>query len=598
MSDSIFSRSGLMGLVLSLLGGLILFQMARIQASPGGQQLKVIGRETYEFTRVLIEPERGKIYDRWGALLAGNREVYEVGLNLIDVRNPETIAKDLSEVLDLPYSEILAKARTPYERGKAVYLVIDSFVSQEKIAELEKRRTGYRNLQLNRRRSRDDDFIPPSLSGVTWQPHLQRVYPEKTLASNVLGFYAFMSRTDAKPFFGVEQQYDELLSGTPVEVTYYFDPNKATEITDVPPGASLLLTIDREIQATVEQILDEAVAANGAESGTIIVADPRTGEILAMATTPRMDLNEYWKLDEIFPNPIPFNRAIGQSYEPGSVFKVITFAAALDSGTITPDQTFLDTGVFNYGGHNIHNWNRGAWGPQSMLGCMQHSLNVCLAWMAVEMGPATFYDYLHAFGISRRTNIDLGGEVKFPLPLPGDSYWADINLATNSFGQGLSTTPIQMVAAISAIANEGKMMAPHVLQSIIVDGHQRDVTPTVVSQPISAETARIVTEMLAVSLETEASSALVPGYRVAGKTGTGEIPAPGGYLVDKTNASFVGWGPVDDPRFIVYVWLEKPTSSIWGSVVAAPVFSEVVRNITVLMNLPPDDIRHQLFSSQ
>ncbi|HSV86540.1 MAG TPA: penicillin-binding protein 2 [Levilinea sp.] len=598
MNDRIFSRAGLVGLVLSLLGGLILFQMARIQASPGGQQLKVIGRETYEFTKVWIEPERGKIYDRWGSLLAGNREVYEVGLNLIDVRNPETIAKDLSEVLDLPHSEILAKARTPYDKEKAVYLVIDSFVSQEKIAELEKRRTEYSNLQLDRRQTRDQDYIPPSLRGVTWRPHLQRVYPEKTLASNVLGFYAFMSKTGAKPYFGIEQQYNELLSGTPVEAVYYFDPNKAAKFPDVPPGASLLLTIDREIQVTVEQILDDAVVANGAESGTIIVADPRTGEILAMATTPRMDLNEYWILDEIFPNPIPFNRAIGQSYEPGSVFKVITFAAALDSDTITPDQTFLDTGVFNYGGHNIYNWDRGAWGPQSMLGCMQHSLNVCLAWMAVEMGPATFYEYLHAFGISRRTNIDLGGEVKFPLPLPGDSYWADINLATNSFGQGLSTTPIQMVAAISAIANDGKMMAPHVLKAVIADGHQRDVTPTVVSQPISAETARMVTEMLAVSLETEASSALVPGYRVAGKTGTGEIPAPGGYLIDKTNASFVGWGPVDDPRFIVYVWLEKPTSSIWGSVVAAPVFSEVVRNITVLMNLPPDDVRQQLFSSQ
>jgi cell division protein FtsI/penicillin-binding protein 2 len=301
---------------------------------------------------------------------------------------------------------------------------------------------------------------------------------------------------------------------------YYFDPNKATDFPTVAPGASLLLTIDREIQATVEQILDDAVASNGAESGTIIVADPKTGEILAMATTPRLDLNKYWEVPEIFPDPTPFNRAIGQSYEPGSVFKVLTFAAALDSGAIQPDQTFLDTGVFNYGGYNIYNWDRGAWGPQTMLGCMQHSLNVCLSWMAVEMGPANFYKYMHAFGISRRTNIDLGGEVKFPLPVPGDSYWADVNLATNSFGQGLATTPIQMVAAISAIANEGKMMAPHVLKAVIDNGYQRDVVPTVVGQPISAETARIVNEMLAISLEEEASNALVEG------TGWPEKQAP------------------------------------------------------------------------
>jgi cell division protein FtsI/penicillin-binding protein 2 len=596
MNDNIFSRTGLIGLALSLLGGLILFQMARIQASPSGQELERIANQNYEYRKMLLRPERGNIYDRWGSLLAGNREVYEVGLNLIDVRNPDTIAKDLSEILDLPYQEVYAKALTPYVKTETEYLVVASFVSPEKIAELEKKRKEYAETPLDKRKARDKNYVPPSLRGVDWQPHLQRVYPEKTLASNIIGFYSFLSRNDAKPYFGVEEQYNDLLEGTPVEVLYYYDPNKATEFPTVPPGASLLLTIDREIQATVEQILDDAVAANGAESGTIIVADPKTGEILAMVTTPRMDLNRYWEVSKIFPDPTPFNRAIGQSYEPGSVFKVLTFAAALDSKSITPDQTFLDTGVFNYGGYNIYNWDRGAWGPQTMLGCMQHSLNVCLAWMAVEMGPATFYKYMHAFGISRRTNIDLGGEVKFPLPVPGDSYWADINLATNSFGQGLATTPIQMVAAISAIANEGKMMAPHVLKAVIDDGHQRDVTPTEVSQPVSAETARMVTEMLAVSLESEASNALVPGYRLAGKTGTGEIPGPGGYLSNQTNASFVGWGPVDDPRFIVYVWLEKPTSSIWGSVVASPVFAEVVKKITVLMNLPPDDIRRELYS--
>jgi cell division protein FtsI/penicillin-binding protein 2 len=499
MNDGIFSRTGIMGILLSVLGALILFQMARIQASPSGQELEAIARQNYEFRRILVQPERGNIYDRWGSLLAGNREVYEVGLNLVDVRNPQVIAKDLSEILDLKYEVVLAKALTPYEKGMSEYVVVDSFVSPEKIAELEKKRQEYRDMPVDKRKTRDKDYVPPSLRGVDWQPHLQRVYPEKTLGSNIIGFYSFLSRNDAKPFFGIEEQYNELLAGTPVELLYYYDPNKATDFPTAAPGASLLLTIDREIQASVEQILDDAVVSNGAESGTIVVADPKTGEILAMATTPRLDLNRYWEVAEIFPDPTPFNRAIGQSYEPGSVFKVITFAAALDSGAITPDSSFLDTGVFNYGGSSIYNWDRGAWGPQSMLGCMQHSLNVCLSWMAVEMGAADFYKYMHAFGISRRTNIDLGGEVKYPLPVPGDSYWADVNLVTNSFGQGLATTPIQMVAAISAIANEGKIMAPHVLKAVIDNGYQRNVMPTVVSQPISAETARIVNEMLAVS---------------------------------------------------------------------------------------------------
>jgi cell division protein FtsI/penicillin-binding protein 2 len=308
-----------------------------------------------------------------------------------------------------------------------------------------------------------------------------------------------------------------------------------------------------------------------------------------------MDLNEYWDFEDYFPKPTPFNRAIGQTYEPGSVFKVLTMAAAMDTGKFKIDTPFLDTGVFHYGGYNIFNWDRGAWGPQTMLGCMQHSLNVCLSYIAVEIGPASFYSYMNEFGVGRRTNVDLSGEVNFPLSVPGDTTWADINLATNSFGQGLATTPLQMVMSVSAIANDGKMMAPHILKSVIDNNYQREIQPSVVGQPISAQTARDLTEMLALSLEEEASNALIDGYRVAGKTGTGEIPGPEGYTTNLTNASFVGWGPVDDPRFIVYVWFEKPTSSPWGSIVASPVFSEVVSKITVLMNIPPDSVRQQLY---
>jgi cell division protein FtsI/penicillin-binding protein 2 len=202
---------------------------------------------------------------------------------------------------------------------------------------------------------------------------------------------------------------------------------------------------------------------------------------------------------------------------------------------------------------------------------------------------------MQRFGIGHKTGVDISGEVNYPLAVPGDPGWYEVNLGTNSFGQGLSTTPIQMITAISAIANnEGKMMAPHVLKAMVEDGEQYSNSPQVIGNPISADTARTLSEMLAVSLETEASSALVEGYRVAGKTGTAEIAGPDGYTSSLTNASFVGWGPVDDPRFIVYVWLEKPTTSMWGSVVASPVFSEVVSNLVILMDLPPDAVRQQL----
>jgi cell division protein FtsI/penicillin-binding protein 2 len=181
--------------------------------------------------------------------------------------------------------------------------------------------------------------------------------------------------------------------------------------------------------------------------------------------------------------------------------------------------------------------------------------------------------------------------VVYPLSVPGDPTWYTVNLATNSFGQGLAVTPIQMITAVSAIANDGKMMAPHILKAYIQDGKQYDTTPQVLGQPITAETAKTLTDMLAISLEQEASDALVDGYRVAGKTGTAEIAINGMYTSNLTNASFVGWGPVEDPQFVVYIWLEKPRTSIWGSIVAAPVFRDVVSELVVLMNIPPDNIR-------
>jgi cell division protein FtsI/penicillin-binding protein 2 len=229
-----------------------------------------------------------------------------------------------------------------------------------------------------------------------------------------------------------------------------------------------------------------------------------------------------------------------------------------------------------------------------MTTCLQHSLNVCLAWVAKELGPTQFYEYLQKFGMGKYTGIDLSGEQVYPLSLPGDSNWYPINLGTNAFGQGVAATPIQMVTAIAAMANDGKMMAPHVVKAYIQDGVQYDIKPRPIQQVVKPETAQTLTEMLAISLEEEASNALVPGYRIAGKTGTGEIPGPGGYSSSLTNASFVGWGPVDDPQFIIYIWLEKPETSPWGSVVAAPVFSEAAQELVILLQLPPDELRQQL----
>jgi len=586
VKKSSFPRYSFLGAVLTLFAVAIFVQMVRIQNSADAEVLNDWANN-YGYENRTIQSERGYIYDRWGNLLAGNKEVYEVGIEIKFVMNPAAIAAATSKVLGLDYGFVFKSATNPPEGFN--YITLADFITSEQIDELSQLKTQYEN-----KNPYGADPNKPSLRGLVWSPHLQRTYPEQDLASNVLGFFTFYDRKEGAGYYGVEEMYGNLLSGVSKNVLISLDPYEMQEIPTVPPGASLVLTIDREIQRSMEKILDHAVAANKADSGAIIVMNPRNGEILAMANTPRLNPNTYWNYNDYFPAGSSYNKSVNQVYEPGSVFKVITMAAALDAGVVTPHTPFFDTGQIEVGGWTIYNWDRGAWGEQDMVGCMQHSLNVCLSWVATQLGPERFYDYLERFGIGHRTNIDLAGEEVYPLSVPGDPTWYTINLATNSFGQGLAVTPIQLLTAASAIANDGKMMAPHVLKAYIQNGQQYDTAPQVVGTPISAETAKTLTDMLAISLEQEASDALVEGYRVAGKTGTAEIAVNGQYTSNQTNASFIGWGPVDDPQFIVYIWLEKPRSSIWGSIVAAPVFHDVVQELVVLMGLPPDDVRLSL----
>ena len=480
-----------------------------------------------------------------------------MGAMLEYVTHPTVIAQTLTGVNDLAYDDIYDAVAQDYDEDSAVYAVITDFLPSGVIDVLSDAKETY---ELENPYGADED--KPSLRGLIWTSHLKRSYPENNLASNVLGFYAYKDRQEGRGYYGVEEYYDDLLAGNPMDTFMPRNPYLLEGLPEVPSGASLVLTIDREIQAMVEKKLDEAVEDTGSASGTVIVLDPESGEILAMATQPRINLNQYWEYKDEFVDKTPFNRAVSETYEPGSVFKVLTMAAAYDAGVVDDKTEFNDPGRFEYGGSVILNWDRKGHGKQTMQGCMQKSLNVCLAWVAVEkLGKEDFYSYMQAFGIGQRTSIDLGGEETWPLSVPGDADWYKIQLATNSFGQGVAVTPIQLATAISAVANDGKMMKPHILKAIIQDGQQYNTTPQVLGVPIQAETAKTMTDMLVKSLENESSAALVEGYSIAGKTGTAEIPVEGEYSIDLTNASFVGWGPADDPKFLVYVWLEKPEKS-------------------------------------
>ena len=382
--------------------------------------------------------------------------------------------------------------------------MLADFVSPAKIDEIKKAVDDWKTSEATRNHSQN----LPSLAGLTWSPHLARSYPEKTVGSNVLGFFSYRDRNNGRGYYGVEEKYNDRLAGAPQDIYIPFDPYLAQGVPEVPPGDSLILTIDRGIQAAMENILDQAIKDTGSASGTIVVMDPKTGELLAIATTPAHGPKRVLEIQRYFPEICAFRPGSQRDLRNRVSLQSPDHGAALDSGTVKPETQFVDTGVFEIGGAYIYNWNGGAWGPQDMTGCMAHSLNVCLAWVASQMGTTTFYDYIRAFGIGHLTGVDLAGEAYGPLRVPGDSNWYKVDLGTNAFGQGVAATPIQMVMAVSAVANnEGKMMAPHVLRAVISNGRQYPTLPQVIGTPIKAETAHTLTGMLARSIETETQAA-------------------------------------------------------------------------------------------
>lgn len=567
---------------MALVALLAIVQLVRIQF---GEQVAYFGelRTTVQQQEVRILSTRGRIFDSQGELLATNDTVFEIGLDtrtIANLGNIESVALSVSPYVGLGANEIVEAYQAAMAGNPpAPYVVLARRVSNERGRALQ---------------AAFEAADTPDMRGLQITPVYAREYPSGGVAAQVLGFVA-EDRSKGRPtgYYGMEGFYDDLLAGTfstGIRALVPFD----VELDPEPrSGVDLVLTLDRDVQAEAERALADAVLAHGAPSGTIVVMNPKTGELLAMASWPTFDPNQYQE----FPDAARTNPAVSSQYEPGSVFKVLVMAAAMDAGIVTPSTPFLDTGSVEVGGAWIYNWDGRAWGPQDMQGCMQHSLNVCLATVATWMGPRTFYNYLDAFGLGQSTNVDLAAEAPGALRRPGDEDWYDSDLGTNAFGQGVAVTPLQLLTAVSAVANQGAMMQPHVLKAVVEDGQVHTFQPQVLGRPVRAETALTLSNMLISSLEKESSLGLVPGYKVAGKTGTAQIPVPGGYDPEGTIASFVGWLPADDPQLLILVKLDRPASAPWGSVVAAPVFSRLAQRLVVLMEIPPDDVRLQMAGS-
>lgn len=596
MKSQIEPRFRFLVITFSILSFIMVARICMLMLDEAAIQMKAETEEDYEYMTVEVSSERGNIYDRQGYLLAGNTVTYSIALNLqASNGHAQFIADNISGIFNLDPEMVKTVADYPFVPGLNVEYTLTNDATKEQLAAFQEKKNSLPREYLNK------NDRPEDLDAVIAYPNIHRYYPNDNLAYNIIGFFPYKNPTSGAAY-GIEQYYDDILSAKTISHRFSLDPNVPNRIPDLPNGASIVLTIDRKIQEICEDHIRQTLESTEAKNVTVIVENPKTGEIIAMASTPSIDLNEYWDSGKVYTKDNKFNPAVMQPYEPGSVFKVLTMAIAIDTGVVKPSTIYNDTGVYSVMGTDILNWNQGAWGPQTMVGCMQHSLNTCMAHITDLVGAEKFYEYLDKFRIGKPTNIELAGEDYYPLIKPGSSLWSQINLATNSFGQGLMATPIQMISAISAMANDGVIMQPHIVREIRYNGQVQKIVPTEIGRPVSAETARTITDMLATSVSIEVedmlTEELLEKIKFAGKTGTGEIAIEGlGYVSETANASFVGWGPVDDPQFIAYVWVQEPTKgSIWGSQVSAPLFSDIILDIYPYMRLPDDRTRQCLYT--
>ncbi len=427
-----------------------------------------------------------------------------------------------------------------------------------------------------------------ALPGVVLHSVTNRVAPVGDFAGPVLGF---VSQETGRGQYGVEQQYDTLLQGTAAQSTQAVDawgnplPDPGASNVNTLPGATITLTLDTGIQVMAEQGLRQSVTETQADGGTVLVIDPTTGAILALATTPGFDPSHYADAPiSAFSDP-----AIGAVYDPGSTMKAVTMAAGLDSGVITPNTTLDDQGFITIGGQTIYNWGHLAWGTETMTQVLAHSSNVGAAWVATQqLGAARFQHYVAAFGLGTPTGVDLPGEVGGLLPPPADT--ADLNplnLAENACGESIDVTPLRKAMVYATIANGGVLMRPHIVQSITRAGHTQTLAPQAVRRVISAQSAATLTQMLVDSgLYGDAQTGLITGYPVAAKTGT-STPDPADPTI--TYASVLGYAPASHPRFVLLVKLDHPRTTVLGGAAAGPLWRALMRQILSYEQVPSQE---------
>jgi cell division protein FtsI/penicillin-binding protein 2 len=523
--------------------------------------------EEEHLSRQTVSPTRGAILDRNGYPLATTLDAYDLYIERRSWQGQPSVRQ---------WAEALAPLV-----GKSADDIVAGMTAEP---------DGDYTLALGLDYDRGESVIDLGVPGLKAVPSTRRFYPEGDLASNLLGF----TGRDHVGLAGLEADLQEQLAGTPGDLYFERDslgnpiPLGRQQGRPAVPGGDVRLTIDRYIQRLVEDELDQQMEKHAASGGTIIVMDPRTGAILAMASRPTYQLSRLDLSKDVDPSLFR-NRAVTDVYEPGSVMKVITMSTAVDLGLVNPDSTYYDAGYVTIGDSTIYNWDYSVNGTQTATQLLQKSLNTGAIWLSGLIGADNFYRYLARFGFGESTNSGLGGEAEGLVRSSDEEGWYPVDLATNSFGQGVAATPLQVITAVAAIANGGKLMRPYIVQEVSGPQGRRVYEPVVVRQAISEATARTVAQMMNQVVEgVPYHLARVPGYHVAGKTGTTIVSIPGGYDLNSTIASFVGFAPVADPQMIMLVKIDQPKDDPLGGTVAAPVFGTLAPKILAYLNVKPD----------
>jgi len=508
---------------------------------------------------VPVDARRGTIRDRNGRELAVSVSADSIYAVPVEVKDPAGTADALARILGQDPAAIRNKLTQ-----KAATVWIDRKVDPDKAAAVKK---------LN-------------LPGIGFTERGQRFYPKDKLAAQVLG----IAGIDNQGLEGIEVQYDSYLRGTRGQIVAERDatgkeiPGGVSKF--IPPidGNDLYLTIDEVIQYIVERELDRGMAETKAKRGMILAMDPKTGAVLAMAARPTYNPNRYYE----YPEAARRNIVVSDSYEPGSTFKIVTAAAALEEGIVKPSDTFFDPGFIRVEDRYVRCWLAGGHGSQTFTEATENSCNVVYATLGMRLGTERFYKYIKAFGFGSPLGIDYPGEAAGILQ--PEKNVGLVEIANISFGQGVSVTPLQLLSALNAIANGGTLMRPRLASKVVApDGSLvKEFGPEPIRQVISKETSRELSLILeSVVVNGSGFRARIPGYRVAGKTGTAEKPEAGRYG-EKRVASFLGFAPVEDPKIsVLVVWDEPNAGTSYGGVLAAPTFQAIVRDVLRYMDVPP-----------